>query len=189
MIPGFDIQRVRPRSTVRGLGNWSLGRIYEDLRKRFTKLALEGGAGGAQRVGPFTIARRATADRPLGPQSGRELAHKVTMSERESAASACASERARWAAVMSSAEAEGRAPLACSLLTDTGLPADKVREILAACPEQSMRRGLPLYERMAAVPRIEIGSGAAATPPDPSSPRAQSALMMAAYAKARGDQP
>lgn len=91
-------------------------------------------------------------------------------------------ERKRWAAVMSSPEAKGRIPLACSLLTDTNMSAGKICAALAVSPAES-RQGLSA--RMAAVPRPDIGS-APSKKPDPQSHEAQAADIVAAYNKAVG---
>jgi hypothetical protein len=102
--------------------------------------------------------------------------------ERKAAASARASERARWAAVMSSSEAKGRVALACSLLADTGMSADKIRAALLASPAEA-RSGLSA--RMEAVPRPDIGSAPSAKPAT-NSPTAQAEAIVAAYNKAVG---
>lgn len=92
-------------------------------------------------------------------------------------------ERARWGAVLASAEAKGRVPLACSLLADTGMSAEKIRAALLASPTEA-RQGLAA--RMAQVSRVDIGSGPAATVPDPRTPQGRVAAMQAAYDKALG---
>lgn len=89
------------------------------------------------------------------------------------------SERSRWAAVLSSAEAKGRVPLACSLLADTDMNADAIRSALLASPVEG-RQGLAA--RMAAVPRPDVGSGSAATP----QPGNRVAEMKSAYDMAVG---
>lgn len=103
--------------------------------------------------------------------------------DRKACASAArASERDRWTAVMSSAEAKGRVPLACSLLADTDMSAEKIRGALTASPTES-RQGLSA--RMAAVPRPDVGSPPPERP-DPRSPSGQASSIVAAYKKASG---
>lgn len=103
--------------------------------------------------------------------------------KKKAAAQARAAERARWAAVLSSDEAKGRASLACSLLADTNMGPDKIRAALLTSPVEA-RQGLAA--RMAAVPRTDIGSAPAATGPDPTTPKGRAAVLMAAYDKATG---
>lgn len=93
-------------------------------------------------------------------------------------------ERARWGAVLSSAAAHGRVPLACSLLADTKMSAEKVCAALAASPTES-RQGLAA--RMAAVPRPDVGSSApTGAQPDVTTPKGRAAEMRKAYDKALG---
>lgn len=93
-------------------------------------------------------------------------------------------ERARWSAVMSSKAAAGRLPLACSLLTDTRMSAEKVCAALLASPTEA-RQGLAA--RMAAVPRPDVGAHVpGADAPDPSTPNGRAAIMRGAYDKATG---
>jgi hypothetical protein len=54
--------------------------------------------------------------------------------QREAGARATAIERARWCAVLSSPEAAGRLPLACSLLADSSASAEKIRAALLTAP-------------------------------------------------------
>jgi hypothetical protein len=105
--------------------------------------------------------------------------------KKKASAQARAAERARWAAVLSSDEAKGRSPLACSLLADTDMPEDKIRSALLASPAHG-EPAKGLAARMASVPRVDIGSAPAATGHDPSTPKGRATVMMAAYDKATG---
>lgn len=102
--------------------------------------------------------------------------------ERKAAAQATAAERERWASVLASSDAKGRVALACSLLAETDMPAEKIRAALLASPVEG-RQGLAA--RMAAQPRIDVGSAPSGAPV-PNSPSAQAALIVGAYNKATG---
>lgn len=119
-----------------------------------------------------------------GDEDEDENEEEERKNDRKAASEARAGERARWAAVMSSKVAAGRIPLACSLLTDTDMNAEKICAALAASPTES-RQGLAA--RMAAIPRPDVGASAPVGAPDPTTPKGRAAAMMAAYAKARGE--
>lgn len=115
------------------------------------------------------------------PSLPRQSSHDL---ERE-AARARAAERSRWASVLSSAEAKGRVPLACSLLADTDMPPDKIRETLGASLAESSLRAPSLYERMATVPRPDVGSGPSMRD-IAGTPAGSAASIVRAYDKALG---
>lgn len=109
--------------------------------------------------------------------------------ERKAKASATAAERDRWCIVMSSPEARGRVPLACSLLADTDMTAEKVCAALRNSPAELPVRVKGLAARMAEVPRPDVGSGAgasAAAAAAAGTPQARAAEIVAAYKKAGG---
>ena len=107
---------------------------------------------------------------------------------RKAGSKARASERKRWNDVLASAPAKGRVALACSLLADTGMSAEKICGLLTASPTEA-RHGLAA--RMAGIQRPDIGSTASAGPAAmaPNSPRAQADAMTRAYHKALGIDP
>lgn len=127
---------------------------------------------------------KAAEDEP-GDEDGDDDDDEDDEKARKAAARARASERARWADVFASPAAKGRVPLACSLLSETGMSAEKICAVLGASPAES-RQGLAA--RMASVQRPDVGSTTSRAPDALAvdSPKGQAAQLMRAYDKAIG---
>jgi hypothetical protein len=97
--------------------------LYARLARRFEQLSRQDGSGTG------------SADRSPKPQS------RPHADEGETATRARAAERERWAAVLSSREARGRVPLACTLLADSNASAYRIRVALATSTAESSPKG------------------------------------------------